>query len=182
MPHLSRAADEQRGGQTLPREGEAMSSRNTGNWTEDRVERLKELWDKGRSCSIIAAELGGVTRNAVIGKVCRLGLPKRITVQRSTRMRGKGRSTRVLFRPVAYCEVVTAPKCPEHIGLSLLELKDGPISQCRYIHGNGRGDPYTFCAQPVREGSSFCEFHHRLCWVKSPPRAPKTSAAERRAA
>jgi GcrA cell cycle regulator len=44
-------------------------------WTEERVERLKKLWSDGLSASQIAAELGGgVTRNAVIGKVHRLGL------------------------------------------------------------------------------------------------------------
>jgi len=46
-------------------------------WTEDRVERLKKLWGDGQSASQIAKELGGVTRNAVIGKVHRLGLSNR---------------------------------------------------------------------------------------------------------
>ncbi|MEL6267169.1 MAG: GcrA family cell cycle regulator [Pseudomonadota bacterium] len=46
-------------------------------WTEERVERLKELWNEGMSASKIAKELGGVTRNAVIGKVHRLGLSNR---------------------------------------------------------------------------------------------------------
>ena len=42
-------------------------------WTDDRVEVLKKLWAEGLSASQIAARLGGVTRNAVIGKVHRLG-------------------------------------------------------------------------------------------------------------
>ncbi len=46
-------------------------------WTDERVERLKELWAQGLSASQIARELGGVTRNAVIGKVHRLGLASR---------------------------------------------------------------------------------------------------------
>lgn len=46
-------------------------------WTEERVEKLKELWAQGLSASQIAKELGGVTRNAVIGKVHRLGLASR---------------------------------------------------------------------------------------------------------
>src|SRR5204863_6919853 len=46
-------------------------------WTEERVELLKKLWQDGLSASQIAAELGGVTRNAVIGKVHRLGLSGR---------------------------------------------------------------------------------------------------------
>src|ERR1044072_9711300 len=46
-------------------------------WTEERVEMLKKLWSDGLSPSQIAAELGGITRNAVIGKVHRLGLSGR---------------------------------------------------------------------------------------------------------
>ena len=47
------------------------------NWTDERVETLKKLWADGLSASQIAAELGGITRNAVIGKVHRLGLSGR---------------------------------------------------------------------------------------------------------
>ncbi|MEL6104169.1 MAG: GcrA family cell cycle regulator [Pseudomonadota bacterium] len=47
------------------------------SWTEERVELLKKMWGEGQSASQIAKELGGVTRNAVIGKVHRLGLSNR---------------------------------------------------------------------------------------------------------
>src|SRR5437868_9966473 len=47
-------------------------------WTDERVELLKALWADGLSASQIAGELGGVTRNAVIGKVSRLGLAGRM--------------------------------------------------------------------------------------------------------
>ena len=47
------------------------------SWTDDRVEILKKMWGDGKSASQIAKELGGVTRNAVIGKVHRLGLSNR---------------------------------------------------------------------------------------------------------
>ncbi|PRY25492.1 GcrA cell cycle regulator [Aliiruegeria haliotis] len=49
------------------------------SWTEERVEILKKMWGEGQSASQIAKELGGVTRNAVIGKVHRLGLSNRTT-------------------------------------------------------------------------------------------------------
>ena len=49
------------------------------SWTDERVEILKHLWAEGQSASQIAKELGGVTRNAVIGKVHRLGLSNRVT-------------------------------------------------------------------------------------------------------
>ncbi|XDA97723.1 GcrA family cell cycle regulator [Sulfitobacter sp. LCG007] len=48
------------------------------SWTDERVELLKKMWSEGQSASQIAKELGGVTRNAVIGKVHRLGLSNRV--------------------------------------------------------------------------------------------------------
>ncbi|MFZ5749938.1 MAG: GcrA family cell cycle regulator [Pseudomonadota bacterium] len=48
------------------------------SWTDERVELLKKMWAEGQSASQIAKELGGVTRNAVIGKVHRLGLSNRV--------------------------------------------------------------------------------------------------------
>ncbi|WP_297770716.1 GcrA family cell cycle regulator, partial [uncultured Roseovarius sp.] len=47
------------------------------SWNDERVELLKKMWGEGQSASQIAKELGGVTRNAVIGKVHRLGLSNR---------------------------------------------------------------------------------------------------------
>src|SRR5664279_3090201 len=57
------------------------------NWSDDRVEQLKNLWTEGLSASQIARALGGVTRNAVIGKVHRLGLAGRASPSRSERPR-----------------------------------------------------------------------------------------------
>src|SRR4026209_1674872 len=54
------------------------------SWTDERVELLKKLWADGLSASQIAAELGGITRNAVIGKVHRLGLSGRAKSPSST--------------------------------------------------------------------------------------------------
>src|SRR6476660_1320546 len=56
-------------------------------WTDERVEQLKALWSEGLSASQIARALGGVTRNAVIGKVHRLGLAGRAGPARSERPR-----------------------------------------------------------------------------------------------
>ena len=54
------------------------------SWTDDRVETLKRMWAEGQSASQIAKELGGVTRNAVIGKVHRLGLSNRTESDEAT--------------------------------------------------------------------------------------------------
>ena len=73
----------------------------TAGWTEDRVGALKKLWLEGQSASQIAKQLGGgVTRNAVIGKVHRLGLSGRAASKRRPPVRRRRR-----FRP-------RCPTCP----------------------------------------------------------------------
>ena len=63
------------------------------SWTGDRVEVLKKLWVEGQSASQIAKELGGVTRNAVIGKVHRLGLSNRATSSSSSKSDTKSKTS-----------------------------------------------------------------------------------------
>ena len=63
------------------------------SWTDDRVEILKKLWVEGQSASQIAKELGGVTRNAVIGKVHRLGLSNRATSSSSAKSDTKSKTS-----------------------------------------------------------------------------------------
>ena len=70
------------------------------SWTDERVEQLKKMWNEGQSASQIAKELGGVTRNAVIGKVHRLGL--------SNRTSGGGSAKAAKAEPKAKA----APKAP----------------------------------------------------------------------
>ena len=54
------------------------------SWTEEKVEKLKELWGKGSTASQIAEIIGGISRNAVIGKAHRLNLSSKITKTRSS--------------------------------------------------------------------------------------------------
>jgi GcrA cell cycle regulator len=61
------------------------------SWTDDRVEILKKMWGEGQSASQIAKELGGVTRNAVIGKVHRLGLSNRTTAGAAAKVEPKAK-------------------------------------------------------------------------------------------
>lgn len=62
------------------------------SWTDDRVEILKKMWGEGQSASQIAKELGGVTRNAVIGKVHRLGLSNRTTAGAAAKAEPKAKT------------------------------------------------------------------------------------------
>src|SRR5206468_2403902 len=82
-------------------------------WSDDRVEQLKKLWEAGLSASQIAAELGSVTRNAVIGKVHRLGLSRRpkspsSAVPRPRKARPAQHTVRVT-RPIARGNPALAP-------------------------------------------------------------------------
>ncbi len=73
------------------------------SWTDDRVEILKKMWGEGQSASQIAKELGGVTRNAVIGKVHRLGLSNRTTAGAAAKAEPKA-------KPKAAPKVKAPPK------------------------------------------------------------------------
>ncbi|KHA53301.1 GcrA family cell cycle regulator [Sulfitobacter geojensis] len=85
------------------------------SWTDERVETLKKMWGEGQSASQIAKELGGVTRNAVIGKVHRLGLSNRTT-------------TGAAAKPDAKPKAKPAPK-PEVKPKAKVEAKEPVIMQ-----------------------------------------------------
>lgn len=78
------------------------------SWTDERVETLKRMWAEGQSASQIAKELGGVTRNAVIGKVHRLGLSNRAPGGREDE-----EETPVAAKPEAKAEPAAAAARPE---------------------------------------------------------------------
>ena len=73
------------------------------SWTDERVELLKKMWGEGQSASQIAKELGGVTRNAVIGKVHRLGLSNRASG-------GSSSATKAEAKPKAAPKAEAKPK------------------------------------------------------------------------
>ena len=78
-------------------------------WTDERVESLKKLWLEGLSASQIAKQLGGVTRNAVIGKVHRLGLSGRAAPSQPAR------ATFRPSRPRPAAQPTQAPSAPRRI-------------------------------------------------------------------
>ena len=80
---------------TKQAEGLTMATPIT-EWTEPRIEQLNRLWGEGWSASIIARKIGGTTRNAVIGKVHRLGLPSRVA-----RVRAKPNRLKPRQKPIA---------------------------------------------------------------------------------
>src|SRR5688500_1440451 len=130
------------------------------SWTDERVERLKKLWQDGLSASQIAAELGGVTRNAVIGKVHRLGLSGRgqptTSIKRQRRAHPPAmRRTRqavtigslaLQTNVEALSEPVFQPKrnvvVPISKRLSILALTE---HTCKWPIGDPGGEDFHFC-------------------------------------
>jgi GcrA cell cycle regulator len=149
-------------------------------WTDERVESLKKLWGDGLSASQIAAELGGITRNAVIGKVHRLGLSGRAkspssTAPRPRKPRAAGNMMR-LARPAMRGNTALAPMYetdadPEPapteniipIGqrCTLLELNE---SKCRWPIGDPGSTEFYFCGGAPVDGLPYCTYHSRVAY------------------
>jgi len=161
-------------------------------WTDDRVEQLKKLWEAGLSASQIAAELGNVTRNAVIGKVHRLGLSGRAKTPSSAAPRQrKARPAQHMMRvsrpasrgntalahafdvemepdPIAYDNVV-----PISQRLSLLELSEA----CHWPIGDPSSPEFFFCGGKALSGLPYCAQHSRVAYQpasdrRRPPSKP----------
>jgi GcrA cell cycle regulator len=150
-------------------------------WTAERVEQLRNFVESGLSCSQIAAEIG-VTRNAVIGKIHRLGLspgrpagaPARSCPPRARhpRLPNQRRLLRVIYADapcaadgtgLAPVVIDSAQRC------SLLDLAQG---KCRWPvsdSGTGSGADFAFCGNEASAGFSYCTGHARMAY-RSPVR------------
>src|SRR5674476_1084618 len=112
--------------QNRPGRGVGKSAMTVLTWSDDRVEQLKKLWEGGLSASQIAAELGNVTRNAVIGKVHRLGLSGRAKSPSSAAPR-----QRKAARPAQHMMRVARPVSRGNTALAHafeVEMEPDPIS------------------------------------------------------
>jgi GcrA cell cycle regulator len=151
-------------------------------WTEERVELLKKLWADGLSASRIAAELGGVSRNSVIGKVHRLGLSGRAksasasaprqrkprTHQHMMRLARPGVRGNTALAPMQVIETDLAPE-PEVVEniipmgqrCSILQLSE---STCRWPIGDPSSADFFFCGGKSIEGLPYCGYHSRIAY------------------
>jgi len=167
-------------------------------WTEDRVEILKKLWAEGLSASQIASRLGGVTRNAVIGKVHRLGLSGRATPSRSARPRPRktrapshpGRSSvftsagnaalKADQSPIAEPAPIDEPSPIQELQIppgeraTILTLSE---STCRWPIGEPGSDEFYFCGCKPAENMPYCEYHARIAYQPAQDRRRRKKAA-----
>ncbi|MGH6828372.1 MAG: GcrA family cell cycle regulator [Rhizomicrobium sp.] len=131
------------------------------NWSDDRVEQLRTLWTEGLSASQIARAMGGVTRNAVIGKVHRLGLAGRAMPARAER-------PRVSVPKTPRAHVPPAPVIEE----DPLTLEDGNFAtvltisdrMCRWPIGDPAANEFHFCGRAPKPGSPYCDAHARKAY------------------
>jgi GcrA cell cycle regulator len=148
-------------------------------WTDERVELLKKLWGDGLSASQIAAELGGITRNAVIGKVHRLGLSGRAKSPSSAAPRPrKARSPHMMRIPrpamrgntalaQAYdYDVEPEPELIENVipigqRKNLLELTE---ETCRWPIGDPGAVDFFFCGGQSVPSGPYCAYHSRVAY------------------
>jgi GcrA cell cycle regulator len=172
-----------------------------GTWTEDRVEYLKKLWNDGLSASQIAGELGSVTRNAVIGKVHRLGLSGRAKTSGSTTPRPRKAVTRPPSHPMgrnAYpvrganalapdanpeVEAVTetVPAISEEVVVPFSErvtIMDLRENMCRWPMGDPTTAEFRFCGAKSNVGTPYCAHHCRIAYQ---PPADRRRDRDRRA-
>lgn len=159
----------------------------TMGWNDERVELLKKLWTEGLSASQIAGRLGQVTRNAVIGKVHRLGLSGRATTSRmkSHRPRPRAAAAKRLAKPRfaqvgntalrALYQADTEPYVPpvEELVIPLAERKSIETlleCDCRWPIGDPQEAEFHFCGKKKVAGLPYCEFHARRAFQPPQPR------------
>jgi GcrA cell cycle regulator len=144
-------------------------------WTDERVETLKKLWLDGLSASQIAKSLGGVTRNAVIGKVHRLGLSGRATPSQPARTTFKAPRPARPAQPQAPRRVATpvASQAPVPVAPRPIVYDEQPGSatvltlgahMCKWPIGDPSADTFTFCGKRIDGDGSYCVGHARVAY------------------
>ena len=148
-------------------------------WTEERINKLRQLYSLGWPHSRIAAALGGVSRNAVIGKAPRLGLPGR----------------RKDFRPVigdgGFKPIPSIPRRKLLVTSEVLEQSQAPVSPpvdiakprskklsiaqltsdtCRFPIGDPKHDDFHYCGHTSPASRVYCEYHSRVAFQEPKPR------------
>ena len=149
----------------------ASSGTSTGTWNPERIEQLKSCVERGMTCSQIAAAIG-VSRNAVIGKIHRLGLssgrpagaPARANCPPRAR-HPRGPTQRRLLR-LAYAQASLDEIMSDVVVMSLhpCSLMDIDSHQCRWPIGDPAATNFLFCGNDAIAGLTYCVGHARMAY------------------
>ena len=130
------------------------------SWTEEKVQKLKELWGKGNTASQIAEIIGGISRNAVIGKAHRLNLSAKIkqrvsTLNNKNHIKSQYKNTRS-GRKSKFKSLLLNKNFEPAKNLTLEELTE---KTCKYMEGHPNEKDSSFCGRKTVEKFSYCPLH-----------------------
>ncbi len=155
------------------------------SWNDERIQQLRDLWSQGYSASEIAAKLGGITRNAVIGKVHRLGLSGRPSPIRRGKSGGSKASntprtqTAKSPNPQKILPRIIVRDTQEEMGAAVIALPSPPPEklealkaraarlperQCRWPMGDPRKPDFHFCKDPAYDEMPYCWMHSCMAY------------------
>jgi GcrA cell cycle regulator len=150
------------------------------SWNEEKVEKLKELWGKGSTASQIAEIIGGISRNAVIGKAHRLNLSSKIKTRNASSSQNfdngseenssKQRRDRKSKFQSLIIEKDFEPENPK-------KLEELDESSCKWPVGHPEEESFYFCGRSSLKDFSYCKLH--LLYAYQPKGRKEEPVAEK---
>ena len=132
------------------------------SWNEEKVEKLKELWGKGNTASQIAEIIGGISRNAVIGKAHRLNLSAKIKARSTSTNQNPINSKNEKYSKIKrgrrskfqslIIEKDFEPENPK-------QLEELDENSCKWPIGHPNEESFYFCGRTSLKDFSYCKLH-----------------------